>query len=233
MAFRRATAQKPPPFSPSDHHFEIAALYAVRTADDFRHGEISQLRERFNGNSKQGAILELPDFIAPNFLASTFLLRFPYNRQSDAGDNSTNATNPVSVKGLRFSSVIRYFLSLLVRSPAFLLGGGEDAGLLNFHGLTKPLSLRNSFRGSSKVTIRQAKPFASRVLLAGGGKAKSDSPVWMNSTHVPFTRVLPCPNLSLSSTWGRADQHASHDSDESGAFCFALLDFCSEIVTRN
>src|SRR5436305_1537474 len=28
--------------------------------------------------------------------------------------------------------------------------------------------------------------------------------------------------LSSSSTWGRADQQTSHDSNESGAFCFAL-----------
>jgi hypothetical protein len=33
-----------------------------------------------------------------------------------------------------------------------------------------------------------------------------------HSTQEPFTRVKTCSNLSLSSTWGRADQQKSRDS---------------------
>ena len=41
-------------------------------------------------------------------------------------------------------------------------------------------------------------------------------------TGEPFTGTRGRVKLSLSSTWGRADQQTSHDSIESGAFCFAL-----------
>ena len=49
-------------------------------------------------------------------------------------------------------------------------------------------------------------------------------PLWWTIAHryrLPDNR----PNLFslLSSTWGRADRQASHDSTESGAFCFVFL----------
>ena len=43
----------------------------------------------------------------------------------------------------------------------------------------------------------------------------------MHGTSEPFTGWGDRVRLSLSSTWGRADQQTSHDSNESGAFCFA------------
>jgi hypothetical protein len=43
--------------------------------------------------------------------------------------------------------------------------------------------------------------------------------VMARTSHLPICgfRLL----FLLSSTWGRADRHTSHDSKESGAFCFA------------
>jgi hypothetical protein len=39
------------------------------------------------------------------------------------------------------------------------------------------------------------------------------------TSHLPILAVAVVS--FLSSTWGRADQQTSHDSNESGAFCFA------------
>src|SRR5208282_337222 len=45
---------------------------------------------------------------------------------------------------------------------------------------------------------------------------------WGAIARASHLRFHGCGLISfLSSTWGRADQQASHDSNESGAFCFA------------
>jgi hypothetical protein len=53
-------------------------------------------------------------------------------------------------------------------------------------------------------------------------------------SRVGMARACHLPQIGdslvsqLSSTWGRADQQASHDSNESGAFCF-VVDFLQAV----